>query len=153
MVVKMHLEPIVEPCFHDDSYGYRPGKSALDAVATARQRCWRSDWVIDLDIKGFFDNLDHNLVMKAVKHHDKTPWVLLYIERWLKAPVQRQDGSQQERTKGSPQGAVNAPPTIWQTAPFGAISKRGEINPIDHSDLLPIDLDPLHQGADDVPAR
>lgn len=109
MVVKMHLEPIVEPCFHDDSYGYRPGKSALDAVATARQRCWRSDWVIDLDIKGFFDNLDHNLVMKAVRHHDKTPWVLLYIERWLKAPVQRQDGSQQERTKGSPQGAVVSP--------------------------------------------
>jgi RNA-directed DNA polymerase len=109
MVVKMHLEPIVEPCFHDDSYGYRPGKSALDAVATARQRCWRSDWVIDLDIKGFFDNLDHNLVMKAVRHHDKTPWVLLYIERWLMAPVQRQDGSQQERTKGSPQGAVVSP--------------------------------------------
>jgi RNA-directed DNA polymerase len=109
MVVKMHLEPIVEPCFHDDSYGYRPGKSALDAVATARQRCWRSDWVIDLDIKGFFDNLDHDLVMKAVRHHDKTPWVLLCIERWLKAPVQRQDGSQQERTKGSPQGAVVSP--------------------------------------------
>jgi RNA-directed DNA polymerase len=109
MVVKMHLEPIVEPCFHDDSYGYRPGKSALDAVATARQRCWRSDWVIDLDIKGFFDNLDHDLVMKAVRHHDKTPWVLLYVERWLKAPVQRQDGSQQERTKGSPQGAVVSP--------------------------------------------
>jgi RNA-directed DNA polymerase len=109
MVVKMHLEPLVEPRFHDDSYGYRPGKSALDAVATARQRCWRSDWVIDLDIKGFFDNLDHNLVMKSVRHHDKTPWVLLYIERWLRAPVQRQDGSQQERTKGSPQGAVVSP--------------------------------------------
>jgi RNA-directed DNA polymerase len=109
MVVKMHLEPVVEPLFHDDSYGYRPGKSALDAVATARQRCWRSDWVIDLDIKGFFDNLDHELVMKAVRHHDKTPWVLLYIERWLKAPVQRQDGSLQERMKGSPQGAVVSP--------------------------------------------
>ena len=109
MVVKMHLEPLVEPCFHDDSYGYRPGKSALDAVATARQRCWRSDWVIDLDIKGFFDNLDHDLVMKSVRRHDKTPWVLLYIERWLSAPVQRQDGSLQERTKGSPQGAVISP--------------------------------------------
>ena len=109
MVVKMHLEPLVEPCFHGDSYGYRPGKSALDAVATARKRCWRSDWVIDLDIKGFFDNLDHDLVMKAVRHHDKTPWVLLYIERWLKAPVQWQDGSLQERTKGSPQGAVVSP--------------------------------------------
>jgi RNA-directed DNA polymerase len=109
MVVKRHLEPLVEPCFHKDSYGYRPGKSALDAVATARQRCWRSDWVLDLDIKGFFDNLDWELVLKAVRHHDKTPWVLLYIERWLKAPVQRQDGSLQERTKGSPQGAVVSP--------------------------------------------
>lgn len=109
MVVKMHLEPKVEPLFHKDSYGYRPGKSALDAVGTARQRCWRSDWVIDLDIKGFFDNLDHDLVMKAVQHHDKTPWALLCIERWLKAPVQRQDGSLQERTKGSPQGAVVSP--------------------------------------------
>jgi RNA-directed DNA polymerase len=109
MVVKMHLEPLVEPHFHPDSYGYRPGKSALDAVATARQRCWRQDWVIDLDIKGFFDNLDWNLVLKAVQHHDKSPWVLLYIERWLKAPVQRQDGSLVERTKGSPQGAVVSP--------------------------------------------
>jgi RNA-directed DNA polymerase len=109
MVVKWHLEPLVEPRFHADSYGYRPGKSALDAVATARQRCWRSDWVIDLDIKGFFDNLDWELVLKAVRQHDKTPWVLLYIERWLKAPMQRQDGSLQERTKGSPQGAVVSP--------------------------------------------
>src|SRR5215207_8344900 len=109
MVVKMHLEPLVEPHFHPDSYGYRPGKSAPDAVATARERCWRSDWVIDLDIKGFFDNLDWDLVLKAVQHHDKSPWVLLYIERWLKAPVQRQDGSLVTRTKGSPQGAVVSP--------------------------------------------
>ena len=109
MVVKMHLEPLVEPIFHHDSYGYRPGKSALDAVATARQRCWRYDWVIDLDIKGFFDNLDHELVMKTVRHHAEAPWVLLYIERWLRAPVQRQDGSQEERTKGSPQGSVVSP--------------------------------------------
>ena len=109
MVVKMHLEPLVEPQFHPDSYGYRPGKSALDAVATARERCWRSDWVIDLDIKGFFDNLGHELVMKAVRHHAEAPWVLLYIERWLKAPVERQDGSREERTKGSPQGSVVSP--------------------------------------------
>jgi RNA-directed DNA polymerase len=109
MVVKMHLEPLVEPHFHPDSYGYRPGKSALDAVATTRQRCWRWDWVIDLDIKGFFDNLDHDLVLKAVRHHVQTPWVLLYVERWLKAPVQKQDGSREERTKGSPQGAVISP--------------------------------------------
>ena len=109
MVVKMHLEPLVEPQFHPDSYGYRPRKSALDAVATARERCWRSDWVIDLDIKGFFDNLDHELVMKTVRHHTKTPWILLYIKRWLKAPVQKQDGSREERTKGSPQGSVISP--------------------------------------------
>ena len=109
MVVKMHREPRVEPHFHPDSYGYRPGRSAWDAVATARERCWRSDWVIDLDIKGFFDNLDHELVMKTVRHHAEAPWVLLYIERWLRAPVQRQDGSQEERTKGSPQGSVVSP--------------------------------------------
>jgi RNA-directed DNA polymerase len=109
MVVKMHLEPLVEPHFHADSYGYRPGKSALDAVATARQRCWRYDWAIDLDIKGSFDNLDWQLVLKAVRHHVQAPWILLYIERWLKAPVVKQDGSQQERTKGSAQGAVVSP--------------------------------------------
>ena len=109
MVVKMHLEPLVEPHFHPDSYGYRPGKSALDAVATARQRCWRYGWVIDLDIRGFFDNLDWELVLKAVRHHVQAPWILLYIERWLKAPAQKQDGSQEARTKGSPQGAVISP--------------------------------------------
>src|SRR5438876_2125373 len=74
MVVKMHLEPLVEPSFHGDSYGYRPGKSALDAVATARQRCWRYDWVIDLDIKGFFDNQDWDLFLKAVRHQVQNPW-------------------------------------------------------------------------------
>jgi group II intron reverse transcriptase/maturase len=111
MVVKMHREPLVEPHFHPDSYGYRPGRSALDAVATARQRCGRSNWVIDLDIKGFFDNLEHELIMKAVRHHEKTPWVLRYIERWLTAPVQKQDGSQESRTKGSPQGSVVSP--LW----------------------------------------
>jgi RNA-directed DNA polymerase len=109
MVVKMHLEPLVEPHFHPDSYGYRPGKSALDAVATTRQRCWRYDWVIDLDIEGCFDNLDWELVLKAVRHHVQAPWILLYIERWLKAPAQQQDGSQEARTKGSPQGAVISP--------------------------------------------
>jgi RNA-directed DNA polymerase len=109
MVVKMVLEPQVEPHFHPDSYGYRPGKSALDAVGVTRKRCWRQDWVIDLDIKGFFDNLDHDLLMRAVRHHTQTPWILLYVERWLKAPVQRADGSLEERTKGSPQGSVISP--------------------------------------------
>lgn len=109
MVVKMVLEPQVEPHFHPDSYGYRPGKSALDAVDVTRKRCWRQDWVIDLDIKGFFDNLDHDLLMRAVRHHTQTPWILLYVERWLKALGQREDGNLEERTKGSPQGSVVSP--------------------------------------------
>ncbi len=108
-VVKMYFEPLVEPHFHPDSYGYRPGKSALDAVGTARQRCWRQDWVIDLDIKGFFDNLDHELLMRAVRHHTDLPWVILYVQRWLTAPVQHADGRLEERTKGSPQGSVISP--------------------------------------------
>lgn len=109
MVVKLMLEPEVEPHFHEDSYGYRPGKSALDAVGVTRQRCWRRDWVIDLDIKGFFDNLDWDLVMRAVRHHTDCPWILLYVERWLRAPVQHADGRQEDRTMGSPQGSVISP--------------------------------------------
>jgi RNA-directed DNA polymerase len=109
MVVKLMLEPHVEPHFHKDSYGYRPGKSALDAVGVTRQRCWRRNWVIDLDIKGFFDNLDWDLVMRAVRHHTTVPWILLYVERWLRAPVQHADGRLEERTKGSPQGSVISP--------------------------------------------
>jgi RNA-directed DNA polymerase len=84
MVVKTYLEPELEKHFHPDSYGYRPGKSALDAVGMARQRCWKNDWVLDLDIKGFFDNIDHELMMRAVRAHTEEKWVLLYIERWLK---------------------------------------------------------------------
>lgn len=109
MVVKLMLEPQVEPHFHKDSYGYRPGKSALDAVGVTRQRCWRQNWVIDLDIKGFFDNLRWDLVMRALEHHTDVPWVLLYVERWLRAPVQHEDGQLEERTKGSPQGSVISP--------------------------------------------
>ena len=109
MVVTKQLEPSVEPLFHPDSYGYRPGRSALDAVATARQRCWRKDWVIDLDIKGFFDNLDHRLMMRAVRKHTDCRWVLLYIERWLKAPIQKADGTVENRDKGTPQGGVCSP--------------------------------------------
>lgn len=108
-VAKMCLEPVLEPKFHPDSYGYRPGKSALDAVGTARKRCWRKNWVIDLDIKGFFDNLDHDLVMRAVRFHTDNPWLCLYIERWLSAPVQLRDGTLVERTKGTPQGGVASP--------------------------------------------
>jgi RNA-directed DNA polymerase len=108
-VVKLYLEPMVEPRFHPDSYGYRPGKSALDAVATTRQRCWRQDWVIDLDIRQFFDSLDHDLVMRAVRQCTDLPWILLYVERWLKAPLERADGSREERTRGTPQGSVISP--------------------------------------------
>ena len=107
-VVKMIIEPLVEPVFHENSYGYRPNRSAHQALAVARKRCWRRDWVIDLDIKGFFDNLDHELMMKAVRHHIQEPWVLLYIKRWLEAPVE--DGKEQiKRSKGTPQGGVISP--------------------------------------------
>jgi len=108
-VVKMYLEPKVEPIFHPDSYGYRPGRSALDAVATCRERCWRADWVIDLDIKAFFDTLDHELVMRAVWKHTDQAWILLYVQRWLKAPMQREDGSLVARDRGSPQGSAISP--------------------------------------------
>lgn len=109
MVVKMDLEPKVEPLFHPDSFGYRPGKSALDAVGKCRERCWRYDWIVDLDIKGFFDNIDHALMMHAVRKHTDCKWMLLYIERWLKAPVEEEDGSIQARERGTPQGGVISP--------------------------------------------
>jgi RNA-directed DNA polymerase len=108
-VVKMYLEPEVEPYFHLDSYGYRPRKSAAEALATTRQRCWRYDWVIDLDIRGFFDNLDHELVMRAVGKYTQCPWILLYVKRWLEAPVQMEDVTLVPRTKGTPQGGVASP--------------------------------------------
>jgi RNA-directed DNA polymerase len=108
-VVKDYLELIVEPKFHPDSYGYRPGKSALDAVGVARERCWRQDWCIDLDIKAFFDTLDHELMMKAIRFHTGEKWVHLYVERWLKAPLQKEDGSQVTRDSGTPQGGVASP--------------------------------------------
>ncbi len=108
-VVKRMLEPELEKVFHQNSYGYRPGRSAKDAVERARRHCWKYDWVIDLDIKGFFDTIDHDLMMKAVCKHTKSRWVILYIERWLKAPVKMPDGSLEERTKGTPQGGVISP--------------------------------------------
>jgi group II intron reverse transcriptase/maturase len=108
-VVKMYLEPRVEPHFHPDSYGYRPGKSALEAVGVARRRCWRNDWVVDLDIRGFFDNLDHSLTMRAVGKHTDCGWLLLYVERWLKAPAERADGTRVARDRGTPQGGVVSP--------------------------------------------
>jgi len=83
MVVKAELEDLIDPLFHPNSYGYRPGKSAHDAIAMAQTRCWKNTWVIALDIKWFFDNLDHELLMKAVRHHTRCKWILLYIERWI----------------------------------------------------------------------
>jgi RNA-directed DNA polymerase len=108
-VVKARLEPEVEPLFHAASYGYRPGKSALDAVGQARKRCWRFDWVLDLDIKSFFDTLSQDLLLRAVKKHAPEQWIILYIERWLKAPVQEEDGRLVPRERGTPQGGVVSP--------------------------------------------
>lgn len=109
MVVKLELEPQLEPYFHEDSYGYRPGKSAIEAIEVTRKRCWSEDWVIDLDIKGFFDNLDHELVMKALRRHTNKKWIHLYVSRWLKAEMKTPDGRFEERRKGTPQGGVVSP--------------------------------------------
>jgi RNA-directed DNA polymerase len=108
-VVKGYLEPELEKHFDPNSYGYRPGKSALDAVGVARERCWRYAWVLDLDIRSYFDSISHELLLRAVRRHTDCPWVLLYIERWLKAPVQLEDGTLEPRAKGSPQGSVISP--------------------------------------------
>jgi RNA-directed DNA polymerase len=108
-VVKLSLEPMVEPRFHPDSYGYRPNRSALDAVGRARERCWHFNWVLDLDIRSFFDSLDHDLVMRAVKRFTDCRWVLLYVERWLCAPIQQEEGPLVARTTGTPQGGVISP--------------------------------------------
>lgn len=109
MVVRDYLEPLIEPYFHKDSYGYRPGKSAIDAVGVTRERCWRYDWVLEFDIKGLFDNLRHDLLLKALRKHTDYPWVLLYIERWLVAPFQKADGQLEPRNSGTPQGSVVGP--------------------------------------------
>ena len=109
MVVKLTLEPKVEPVFHSDSYGYRPGRSAAQALEVTRERCWHYDWVLDFDIMGLFDNIDHGLLMRAVRWHTDNPWVLLYTERWLKAPFQQRDGTLEARDRGTPQGGVVSP--------------------------------------------
>lgn len=109
MVVKLHFEPLVEPIFHKDSYGYRPNRSAHQALEVTRKRCWRYDWVLEFDIKGLFDNIDQELLMKAVRKHTQCRWTLLYIERWLKAPIELEDGTLVERKKGVPQGGVISP--------------------------------------------
>ena len=108
-VAVAYLEPKVEPLFHPDSYGYRLGRSPLDAVAICRKRCWKYAWVIDLDIEGFFDNLDHDLVLKAVAHHADEKWIHLYVQRWLTAPLEQADGTMENRDRGSSQGASISP--------------------------------------------
>ena len=109
MVVKQVMEPRLDPLFHPDSYGYRPNKSAQQAVRQCRQRCWHYAWVVDLDIKGFFDAIDHNLLLKAVRHHVNDAWVLLYVERWLNAAIQLPDGKLEQHSSGIPQGGVVSP--------------------------------------------
>ena len=108
-VAKLYLEPQVEPHFHPDSYGYRPRRSALDAVGACRRRCWKTDWVIDLDLRSFFDTVDHDLMLRAVAAHTDQRWVLLYVERWLKAPLDNGDGDLKERDRGTPQGSAISP--------------------------------------------
>lgn len=109
MVVKTVLEPVLEPVFLPDSYGYRPRKSALDAIAITRERCWRYDWVLEFDIRGLFDNIPHDLLLRALEKHTDCEWVRLYIRRWLTAPLQLADGTLVERTRGTPQGGVVSP--------------------------------------------
>jgi RNA-directed DNA polymerase len=108
-VARLYLEPEVEPVFHPDSYGYRPKRSAHDALRTCRERCWKHDWVIDLDLRAFFDTLDHSLVLKAVAHHTDLRWILLYVQRWLEAPLQLEGGTLSQRDRGSPQGSAISP--------------------------------------------
>ena len=109
MTARMYLEPKVEPIFHKDSYGYRPNKSAIDAIGKVRERCWKYDYVIELDIKGLFDNIDHELLMKAVELHTDEKWLKLYIRRWLKTPFATKEGILTERKSGTPQGGVISP--------------------------------------------
>ena len=105
----MALEPSVEPVFHEDSYAYRPGRAPVEAVAVCRERCFKTDWVVDLDIRAFFDSVPWELMLRAVVHHSDQKWVVMYVERWLKAPMQKPDGTLVQRVKGTPQGSPISP--------------------------------------------
>ena len=113
-VVKQALEPILEPVFDEDSFGYRPGKSAHDAIAITRKRCWRYDWVVEFDIRALFDNMDHELLMKALRHHCQCRWVLLYVERWLQAPL--------EQPRRQSAGARQRHTARWSCEPYSGKS-------------------------------
>lgn len=108
-VVALTLEPRTESIFHEDSYGYRPGRSPLMAVEKCRTRCWKKDWVLDLDVQKFFDSVDHELMVKAVEVNTDQKWVVLYVKRWLKAPMVMPDGKVVERDRGTPQGSAVSP--------------------------------------------
>jgi len=108
-VVKLLIEPKLDPVFHPDSYGYRPGKSAKQAITVTRKRCLQYDWVVEFDIKAAFDQIDHALLMKAVRRHIREDWIGLYIERWLTAPFETADGAGLPRARGTPQGGVVSP--------------------------------------------
>jgi len=134
-VAVLELEPNVEKVFHDDSYGYRPGRSPVDAVRVCRERCWRKDWIVDLDVKAFFDSVPWDLMLSAVARHTDAKWVLLYVERWLKAPMLMPDGTLLARTKGTPQGGPISPLIanvflhygldMWLTREFPASHLKG----------------------------
>ena len=126
-VAARRLEEKVEPIFHPDSYGYRPARSALDAVGRCRERCWRHDWVIDLDIQKFFDSVPWHLIVKAVEAHTDVPWVVLYVKRWLAAPVRLPDGTLAERDRGTPQGSAISPvlANLFMHYAFDAWMARG----------------------------
>ncbi|MGR5863588.1 reverse transcriptase domain-containing protein [Bacillus cereus] len=106
MVAKLYFEPNVEKLFYEDSYGYRPNKSAIQAIEATRKRCWRKDWVLEFDIKGLFDNIRHDYLIEMVKRHTNQEWITLYVQRWLATPFQMEDGTLIERTAGTPQGGV-----------------------------------------------
>ena len=129
MVVKQAREPELEGHFHPDSYGYRPGKSAHQALAQTRQRCRKYDWVLDMDIKSFFDSTPHDLLLRAVQQHSQETWVVLYIERWLKAPVEMPDGTLQARERGTPQGGVASPVLSERSdkTGYGKLSRCGRL--------------------------
>jgi RNA-directed DNA polymerase len=129
-VVKLLIEPILDPMFHPDSYGYRPGRSAKQAIAVTRKRCWQYDWVVEFDIKAAFDQIDHGLLLKAVRTHIKDDWILLYLERWLTAPFETAEGEQLLRERGTPQGGVVSPilMNLFMHYAFDAWMKRN--NPL-----------------------